>query len=217
MSSVRITTGLPFITRATLGVRLVLLVLGRKLVPIHEQELGTEQADAIGAGLEGVARVFGQLDVGEQLDRNAVAGARHPAFELAQLDPMRTFLAHALAKFLQLVFARIDDDGIEVGVDDDQVAFGDDSRARSAPTTAGSPRLRARIAVCDVGSAELGDEPGQIDIGAVPQVQYIGRSEILRNQHQALARRQRFGDCDSSRPAAGQRVHDAFDDLPDVS
>ena len=40
-----------------LGQRLVLLVLGRRLVAAEEQELGAHQADALGPGLDGRRRL----------------------------------------------------------------------------------------------------------------------------------------------------------------
>ena len=65
-------------------------------------------------------------------------------------------------------------------------------------------------------SAKLRDESGKIDVGAILQVQHVGRREILRNQYQALAGRQLFCELRRAWVAAGQRANDALDHLPHV-
>ncbi len=129
---------------------------------------------------------------------------------------MLAFVAHPLAEIGQLLIAGIDDDRVKVGVDDDQIAFLDDAarvfgadHCRQSEAAREDRRVRRR-------AAELGDESGKVDIGAVFQVQHVGRREVLRNQYQALTRRQLLCERDAGGPPSGKRVHDALDHLPHV-
>ena len=80
---------------------------------------------------------------------------------------MLAFVAHPLAEIGQLLIAGIDDDRVKVGVDDDQIAFLDDAarvfgadHCRQSEAAREDRRVRRR-------AAELGDESGKINIGAV--------------------------------------------------
>ena len=89
-------------------------------------------------------------------------------------------------------------------------------RAFSAPTTAGKPEAARKNRGVRCRAAELGDESGKVDVGAVLQVQHVGRSEVLCDQYQALAGCQLLGKCDARGAPTGQRVDDALDHLPHV-
>jgi hypothetical protein len=54
------------------AVGLELLVLGRHVAAIEKQELGAKQADAFGTAVERIGHVARQLDVGVQVDVDAV-------------------------------------------------------------------------------------------------------------------------------------------------
>ena len=56
-------TGAPFERTGDLSVGVELLLLGRKLSGVHEQELGAEQADGLGVVIERVGHVIGVTDV----------------------------------------------------------------------------------------------------------------------------------------------------------
>ena len=69
-----------------LPVSLELLVLARQVAAVEEQELGAEQAHALGARLQHLGHVLRQLDVGVELDRRAVERRRGRGLE--QLQPL---------------------------------------------------------------------------------------------------------------------------------
>ena len=61
-------TGRPSMASHELAQGLVLLVLVRQVVAVHEQELGAQQADALGAGGQRQLGLARQLEVGQQRD-----------------------------------------------------------------------------------------------------------------------------------------------------
>ena len=68
----------------SLAQRQILLFLARRRRPVHEHELGAQQADAGGAGVDDVLHLHRQLDIGLQADGDAVAGHRRLAGQPAQ-------------------------------------------------------------------------------------------------------------------------------------
>ena len=72
-SSVRTTSGRPSSARGDLAQRLGLLVLVGQLRAVEEEELGAQQADALGAELHRLGRLGGRAQVGEDLHARAVA------------------------------------------------------------------------------------------------------------------------------------------------
>ena len=90
------------------------------------------------------------------------------------------------------------------------------SRAPSAPTIAGNPRLRARIAVCEVGPPSSVTKPARSTISAVLQVQHVRRRQVAGDQHQSLAGRQLLLQRDAGRRARCQRMQHTLDHLPHV-
>ena len=59
-----------------LAQRAVLLLLVGQAVAVHEHELGAQQPDALGAGLQRHAELARQLEIGIERDLGAVAGHR---------------------------------------------------------------------------------------------------------------------------------------------
>ena len=64
---------------------LVLLLLVRQVGAVHEQELGAQQADALGAGVDRELDLARQLDIGLQRHGGAVAGDRGQAAQAGEL------------------------------------------------------------------------------------------------------------------------------------
>ena len=67
-SSVRMTSGLPLEPPERVGVGVVVLFLGRLVLAGEVEELGAVQPDALGAAVDGVVDVLGELDVRLQAD-----------------------------------------------------------------------------------------------------------------------------------------------------
>src|SRR4029078_6681740 len=76
-----------------LAVRLELLVLGRQSLTIEKQELAAEKADAAGAVVQRLIGIVGQLDVGEQLDVEAVDRGRARRLQALELFSRKLELA----------------------------------------------------------------------------------------------------------------------------
>ncbi len=199
-----------------LGIGLVLLVLVGQPVAVHEQEFRAEQTDAVGARFERVARVLGQLDVRHQLDRDAVPGPRHPALELAQGDPAFDLRPQPLAIAGEIVGLRLDADAAGFGVEHDQVALGHRLARVGHAEHGRQPEAARHDRGVRRAAAQFGDEAGDVDLGALLQVQHVGRRQVARDQDQPLAvgrlRRQR----DRRVAAADERLHHPFDDLAHV-
>ena len=100
---------------------ILLLLVGRHR-PVHEHELGAQQADPGGAGVDDVLHLHRQLDVRLQTDRHAVAGHRRLAGELAQRALLLLPFAAATSVFLHRHRRRMDDDLAMVAVDQDGIA-----------------------------------------------------------------------------------------------
>ncbi len=78
-------TGRPSMASTIWRSALVLLVLVRHVLAVHEQELGAQQPDAFGAGMHRHLGLARQLDVGQQPDALAVAGDRRQLAQPAEL------------------------------------------------------------------------------------------------------------------------------------
>ena len=114
--------GLALHDQADLLVCRELLLLGGKLLAVHEEELGAEQANALGVVLDGCVRVAGVADVCDEQDFLAVGGNR--GFTAVSLEGslVRSELASCLAIGLKLLVGRIDDDVALSAIYDYQIA-----------------------------------------------------------------------------------------------
>ena len=151
-SNVRIVTGLPSMPCGDAAVGLELLVLGRQPLAVQEQELGAEEPDARRRRSRAPAR-------GRPAAR-CWPGARSscPSSVVAGLVLQARSFARSSSS--SLCFSRYsastDLSGLTMttslrAVDDQELVLADQRAARCAwPTTAGTARLRATIAVCDV-------------------------------------------------------------------
>jgi hypothetical protein len=114
--------GLVLHAQSDLLVRGKLLVLGRKLLGVHEQELGAEEANALGIVLRRHVRVVRVADVRDEKNLLAVAG--HGLLAAVGLESgllLRVGLS-LRAIVLQDVVLGVVDDLAEGAVDDDHLA-----------------------------------------------------------------------------------------------
>jgi hypothetical protein len=94
--------GQPFHGMHNGTIRFVLLVLVRKFsVPIHEQELRSEQPDAHGTCVKRRRGIARQFDVGKQFHSLAVQRDRRHVAEAIQSSPLQRALPLPEAVFLQ--------------------------------------------------------------------------------------------------------------------
>ena len=176
--------------REQLPVRLALLRHGRGLRRGQEEELGAEEADALGAASDGVGRVRGLSQVGQQGDRRAVGegagrggrGRRRPAVG----DPLR-------GAFL-LVLPRVGHDGAGGGVDDHRRPGGEVAGLGGADD--GDDALLAREDRGVRGRPALECHQGQ-DLLQVQQ-RRVGRGEIAGDEDERMPR---IGDAGRREPA----------------
>ena len=108
------------------------------------------------------------------------------------------------------------DDQIGVGIDDHHLIFRDHvartigSDDRRQPQAARQDRrMRGR-------TAEFSHESGEFEIGAILQVQHVGRRQVARNQYESLAGGELLRQRHARGPAFGQRIQDTLDDLANI-
>ena len=133
------------------GIGFVLLFLARQVRAAHEQELAAEQADAVRAGRQRQRGLLGQFDIGVQHHVDAVQRDRGHVAQQAQLGALVGIGGLAAAVFLQDARRGIHYHGARRAVDDQRVAIAHQLAHIAQATTAGTPMLRATMAVWDVG------------------------------------------------------------------
>ena len=133
------------------GIGFVLFFLARQVRAAHEEELATEQADAVRAGRQRQRGLLGQFDIGVQHHVDAVQRDRGHVAQQAQLGALVGVGGLAAAVFLQDARRGIHTTAPEapsmISVSPSRTS----SRTLPRATTAGTPMLRATMAVWDVG------------------------------------------------------------------
>ena len=164
----------------------ILLVLGRQVVAVHEQELAAQQADALGA--HGIHRVqlAGQFHVGLQADRDAVAGDRGPVLEGSQRTPPASVGRVRAAIAGQRRVIGVDGDQALVAVDNDDVARADGANQPPGAQHGGQAE-RAR----HDGGVALPPAQGRGEAADDARVHQgdIGRAELVGDDDRALGDR----------------------------
>ena len=165
------------------AIGLELLVLRRQALAVEEQELGAEEADARRAVLERLLEVLGQLDVGSELDVDAVERFRGLRAQALQLLPLELELALLQAVFGEHRPIRIDDHHARVAVDDQHLAVAD-QRPRVVRGDHGrhveAPRDDGRVR----GHAAHVREEGAVVM--VLELDHVRRRKVVRDQDRLL-------------------------------
>ncbi|MCY1226977.1 hypothetical protein D9M69_436240 [compost metagenome] len=204
------------IHRGAVGLELLFLV--RQVAPpVHEQELGAEQADAHRARRQRGAGVLGHLDIGEQLDLEPVQRHRRGMAQPLQALLLQRALALPVAVFLEDDGGRVDDHQPGIAVDDDPVVLAD-QLARALHPHRGRDIQAARDDGGVRGApAKVGDKA--VEHG-VAELQHVGRGDVVGHHDHARRRLAVRGQCRHRRRhqhgGAGQRLQDALDHLPDI-
>ncbi len=163
-----------------------LLFLVRQFRPVHEQEFAAEQADAGSAVFVHQRDVLRQFDIGMQLHRCAVQGARRRARQALELLLIDFPLVLLDAVFGQHMLVGIDDDHTLVAIDDQQLALAD----QLPRMVQRHHRRNVQAARQDRGvgsrAADIGDEGGEL---VALEQDHVGRRQVVRHQDAGLFRR----------------------------
>ncbi len=191
------------------AVRLELLVLGRQPLAVQEEELGAEQTDAHRAVVERLREIAGKLDVGLELDREAIERGRGLRLQPAQLRAPELELALLQPVLGENRLVRIDDDDVIRPVEDQELVFTDQRAAvvggrhrRDGEAPRDDRRVRRH-------AAQVRDEAR---VSVRLELDDVGGRQIVRDQDRVL-----FGARRNERAGlAEQALQHALDDLDDV-
>ena len=195
-----------------LAVGLELLVLAGHVAAAEEEELGAEQADALGPRLQRCRNVARHLDVGEQFDVDAVERARARILQALQLAALDLDLALAQLVLFEHVLVGVDDDDAARAVDDQLFLVADQlagvvqaEHRRDAQAARENRRVRGE-------AADVGDEGTET---VLLEGHHVSRRQVVRDDDLVLlalsARLQR-----GATVVTGELLDHALDRLPDV-
>ena len=163
------------------AVGLELLFLVGQALPVHEQELGAKEADALGAVFEHFGHVLRQLDVGEELDRDPVERRGRGFPEPLELFPLQLVLGLAQPVLGQHDRVRVDDQHALHAVHDQQVVLAD----HVARVMQADDRRNVQAAREDRGmrsdAADVGDERAE---RMLLEQEHVGRRQVVRHDDQ---------------------------------
>ena len=209
-SSVRTISGRPSSASAISLVDRALLVLGRRGVAVEEQELGAQQADAVGAELDRAGRPRRRGRRWRRPRSSAPSRsawrARAPAREPRAWRSSAGLAARSRSASTSSRAASTSTVPASPSTHERRALRRSPSTASPRPTTAGIPSARARIAACDVAPPRAIAEP--LDELAVEPRRVAGR-EVARDEHARLGDARRRG-------LAGQVAQHAPADVVDV-
>ena len=164
-------------------VSLELLVLRRHVTAIEKKELGAEQADAFRTAVERIGHIARQLDVGVQIDIDAVERCRPTGLETPELATLEFDLALAQSKLLEHAHVGVDDQHTARAVDDQHFLVANQlpsveqtQHGRNAQAARQDGRMRRR-------TADIGDEGGEMVLLVGNDV---GRRKVMRDDDQIL-------------------------------
>ena len=186
-----------------------MLVLGRQPVAVEKEEFGSEQPYARRTVLDRLLEIFGELDIGHELDATAVERCRRGRSQTAELLPFEfelVLLDPVLGKHRAI---GIDDDDVAAAIDDQKLVLAD-QRARIVSRNDGGNVEAARDdrgVRCD--PAEVGQESRKV---VVLELDDIGRRQVVRDQDCMLLG---VGRSHAAR-FAQKDLENAFDHLDDV-
>ena len=191
-----------------LAQRAILLLLIGQAVAVHEHELGAQQPDALGAGLQRHAELARQLEIGIERDLGAVAGHRREAAQPRQRAQVALMDALAAVVLGNRLRRGAHDDAALIAVDDQRIAVLDHAQQ---PGDA-EDRRQAEGAGHDGGmalrAAEEGGKAG--DRGGIHQ-RGIGGRQILGDDDRAFRQMGEGGEG-----CLGQVADQPVADLADV-
>ena len=167
-----------FLDHAAIGFELLILI--GQVAAVQIEELGAEQADAVGAVFPGAGDVVGKLDVGVQFDAGSVERRGFGLLQPLELGALEVQLFTAQLVFREHGSVGIDDDHAVVAVHDQHFILAD-QRARLVQCHHRG-NVQAARDNCRVrrGAADVRDEAGEL----VPLEQdHVRGREVVRDQN----------------------------------
>ena len=191
-----------------LPVRLEVLLFGREILPVEEEELRAVEPHPVGAASQRDVRLLRKLDVRQEQQRLPVTRDRRQAGELRQVaGPLRVGLPPLLV-FPDRLLGRVEDDHSFLAVDDDRLRGPVLLRRPLDPDDRRDPQGARRDRGVGRPASDVG---GEAEHGALQDLRGVRRGEIVGHDDHRITDR-----GDRVHGAAGEVFEDPVADLAQV-